>query len=217
LVCITNWFKLQTKKLIMENETQLTERQSLSVIQEMIDVSTRNLKNDGILLFAWGCAITLGLLITFLPDLILLRHRLVVTFNVLNAIIGAGIILFTVYYIYQKRKRVKTYIAVTSRYTWLGMLVVYNLMVMIIKAKTGEVNFELLHPLQMTLIGLALFITGGLYRTRILLISGVVYWIAAYFASRQIMTYQLVIECAASIIAFVLPGYYLYYQSKKHV
>jgi hypothetical protein len=201
----------------MENETPLTEKQSLSVIQEMIDVSSRNLKNDGILLFAWGCAITLGLVMTFLPEITLLRHRLVDIFKVLKTNMSAGIILFTVYYIYQKRERVKTYIAVTSRYTWLGILVVYNLMVMIIKVKTGTVNFELLHPVQMTLIGLALFITGGLYRTRILLLSGVVYWIAAFFASKQILTYQFVIESVASLIAFVLPGYYLYYQSKKHV
>lgn len=201
----------------MENEILFTEKQSLSVIQEMIDVSSRNLKNDGVLLIVWGWAISIGLLFTFLPDLILLRNILVETFKVTKVIIAGGIILFTLYYMYQKRKRVRTYIAVTSRYTWLGIIVVYNLIVMIIKVKTGNVNFELLHPLQMTLIGLALFITGGLYRTHILLISGVVYWIAAFFAASQTMTYQLVIECVAAFIAFILPGHYLYYQSKKYV
>jgi hypothetical protein len=200
----------------MENETPFTEKQSLSVIQEMIDVSTRNLKNDGILLFVWGWALFLQYLLACLPDLILMKHYIMNTFKVLKPILLTVVILFTLYYIYQKRKRVKTYIAITSRYTWLGIIVVFNLMVMILKTK-GEINFDLLHPLQMTLIGLALFITGGLYRTWILLVSGVVYWTAAVFASRQPMMYQQLIESIAALIAFVIPGYYLYYQSKKHV
>ena len=88
---------------------------------------------------------------------------------------------------------------------------------MFIKQKTGNIDFTLLHPIQMSLIGLALFITGGLYRERLLLLGGLVYWIAAYFSLDYRIPIQFIFECVAGFVGFLVPGAWLYYKSRKHV
>jgi hypothetical protein len=203
----------------MENKApiqeQFDESKSLHIMNEMIAVSTKNLKNDGLLLLAWGwvgcCINVMG----FLPDLLLLSKRLIAAFHILIPVLMVGVILFTTYYMYQKRKQVKTYVATATRYTWFSFIVVYNLMVMIIKTKTGTVNFELLHPLQMTLIGMSLFITGGLYRSWMLCVSGVLFWVTALSVASLELEYQRLWETVVVFIAVVVPGHILYHQSLK--
>lgn len=194
---------------------QINEKQSLQVINEMIAVSSKNLKNDGLLLLAWGWVGFFISIMGFLPDIILIPNRLTRAFHILIPVLMVGIILFTAYYMYQKRKQVKTYVAIATRYTWFSCIVVYNLMVMIIKAKTGSVDFDLLHPLQMTLIGMCLFITGGLYRSWMLIVSGVIFWVAAISIVGQRLEYQRLWEAIVILLAFVAPGHILYYQSQK--
>jgi hypothetical protein len=201
----------------MENEDNFNEKKSIILIREMIDVSSRNIKKDGLLILVWGVIIVLGRFMNFFPEVKLISKVLIKTFRVFGVLLGAAGILFTIYWIYRNRKRTKTYIAITARYTWIGILIVYNLIAILIKFKTGKVDFELFHPMQMTLIGLALFITGGLYREKLLLMGGAVYWIAAFFAVKFTLNIQFIFECAAGILGFVIPGAWLYYQSQKHV
>lgn len=203
--------------MIMETEKPLDEKQSLILIREMIDVSSKNIKKDGLLILIWGVVIVINSFTNFFPEIKLISRQLMKAFDVLEVLLGAAAILFTVYYIYQNRKRTKTYIAITARYTWIGIFVVYNLVVIITNVKTGETNFEMLHPIQISLIGLALFITGGLYHEKLLLLGGLIYWIAAYFAVGYVLHIQFIFECIAGFIGFVLPGAWLYYQSRKDV
>ncbi|MDA3927329.1 MAG: hypothetical protein PF541_00090 [Prolixibacteraceae bacterium] len=199
----------------MKTKDQFNEKKSIVLIKEMIDVSSKHIKKDGLLLLVWGCIIVLSTFMNFFPEVKLISRRLMQAFNIMEVLLGAGGILFTIYYIYQNRKRTKTYIGITARYTWIGILVVNNLIIIMIHQKTGEVDFELNHPIQMCLIGLALFITGGLYREKLLLLGGIMYWIAAYFAKDYALHYQLIFECSAAFLGFIIPGYYLYIQSCK--
>jgi hypothetical protein len=201
----------------MNTEESMDEKQSLRLIHYMMEVSARNLQQDGQLILAWGAAIVIGRFLTFFPEVKLLSKQLMFLFDVLSWLIGIAIIVYTIYYVFIYRKGTKSYVAKTAAYTWLGILIVHNLMVMFIKQKTGEVNFELLHPIQMILIGLALFITGGLYRERLFLLGGIVYWLAAYFGLPYRLPAQMIFEAVAALIGFVIPGTWLYYQSQKNV
>lgn len=205
------------KKVVMQTEEFFDEKKSFSIIKEMIEVSSRNLKKDGLFILVWGVAIVIGRFMNFFPEVQLISRRLMQFFDIMGWVLGIGAILFTLYYIFLNRKRTRTYIAITARYTWIGIFVVYNLVVIITNVKTGETNFEMLHPIQVALIGLALFITGGLYHEKLLLVGGIAYWIAAFISVKYRMPVQFIIECIAGFIGFVIPGAWLFYQSKKHV
>lgn len=201
----------------MNTEEPMDEKQSLRLIRNMMEVSSRNLQQDGRLIMAWGVAIVIGRFLSFYPEIKLISKQLMGLFDVLSWLIGIAVIIYTIYYVFFQRKGTKSYVAKTAAYTWLGILIVHNLLIMFIKQKTGEVNFELLHPLQMSLIGLALFITGGLYRERLFLLGGVAYWLAAFLAINYRLPQQMIFESVAALIGFVLPGAWLFYQSRKHV
>lgn len=201
----------------MQTEESFNQKQSISLIKEMLEVSSSNLKKDGVLILIWGVVIVIGRFLNFFPEVKLISKRLMQVFDVIGWLLGIGAIIFTIYYVYINRKRTKTYIAITARYTWIGILVVYNLVVIITNVKTGATNFEMLHPIQIALIGLALFITGGLYREKLLLLGGLVYWLAAFFAVGYRLPIQFIFECIAGFVGFVIPGAWLYYQSQKHV
>lgn len=201
----------------MKNNKSFSENQSIILIREMMEASSKNIKKDGLLIFIWGWIIVLSTFMNFFPEVKLISKALTKTMHLSQIIIGVAGILYTVYHIYRTRKRVKTYIGITARYTWIGIIIVFNLIIIMIKQTTGEINFELNHPIQMTLIGLALFITGGLYREKLLLIGGVIYWIAAYFSKDYALHIQHIFECGAAFLGFVIPGAWLYYQSFRHV
>lgn len=78
-----------------------------------------------------------------------------------------------------------------------------------------EVNFELLHPLQMVLIGFALFVTGGIYRYYLLSACGVIMWVAAAIGANFEINTQFLVRAIADLLCFVIPGILMYYSSKK--
>ena len=201
----------------MQTEEQFNEKQSISFIKGMMEASSKSLQKDGLLIFAWGIAIVFGRFLYFFPEVKLISNRLTWVFHTFSWMLGIGVILFTIYYVFFYRKDVKTYVSRTAIYTWGGILLVDNLIIMFIKQKTGDVNFELLHPIQMSLIGLALFVTSGLYREKLLLLGGLIYWIAAYLSLDYRIPIQFIFECAAGFIGFLIPGAWLYYKSRKHV
>lgn len=201
----------------MQTEEYLTGTKSISIIREMMEVSSKNLQKDGLLIFAWGVAIVFGRFFYFFPEIKLISHQLTFVFHSLSWLLGIGVILFTIYYVFFYKKGVKTYVSQTTIYTWLGILIADNLIIILIKHKTGDVNFELLHPIQMSLIGLALFVTSGLYREKLLLLGGLVYWLAAYLCVDYRIPVQFIFECGAGFIGFLIPGAWLYYKSRKHV
>ena len=217
------WFVSQTslnckqKLNVMQTEEYITGKQSMSIIKEMMEVSSKNLQKDGLLIFAWGVAIVLGRFFYFFPEIKLISHKLTFVLHTLSWMLGIGVILFTIYYVFFYKKGVKTYVSQTAIYTWLGILIVDNLIIMLIKQKTGEVNFTLLHPIQMSLIGLALFVTSGLYREKLLLLGALVYWVAAYLCADYRIPIQFIFESVAGLIGFLIPGAWLYYKSRKHV
>lgn len=73
----------------------------------------------------------------------------------------------------------------------------------------------MLLPLQMVLIGFALFVTGGIYRYYILAVSGVLMWISAIICAGLDANYQYLARGIADFICFVIPGILMYLSAKK--
>jgi hypothetical protein len=87
--------------------------------------------------------------------------------------------------------------------------------VVITKSILKEVDFNLLQPLQMVLIGFALFVTGGIYRYYLLSFSGVLMWIAAAIAVRFDLNFQFLVRGIAEVFCFVVPGFWMISARKK--
>jgi len=191
------------------------EGQSIQVIKEMIQVSQKSFKNDGILFLLWGWL----MFFSYVFDYIL--HNVVITLQMqkitdkLRFAITLIAIAYTLYYVFKKTKKVKTYIGISLRYVWVSLIVCLSLTSMIIHNVMHQINFELLHPIFMMFIAFATVITGGILRYKLVIIGGIVFGLLAYACSYFNLHTQLLFEAVAWLVAFIIPGHILYANRKK--
>jgi len=197
------------------SEESFTDQELLKTLKTSIATSKRILMDDGILLISWGLVFSIGFFYNYYNSVVLVPSRIRDIMNIVQIIAGFGIIAFTIYFIFFRKKGILTYTAISTRFVWIGVIVAHNLNVIITKNFIHEVNFELIHPLQMVLIGFALFVTGGIYRYYILVASGIIMWIAAAIGANYGLTTQFLVRAIADFICFVIPGILMYSEIKK--
>lgn len=220
MVCNANLFIFTniSKSTIMKiqaDQNIFDEKQSLKVIQSTIETSKRVLKDDGILLICWGIALSISNSWHYYESVVLTVWWMRNLMKVAQIVLGIGVIGITVYYIFFRKKKATTFTAISTRYVWIGVIIAHNMIVMITKSILSDVNFVLLQPLQMVLIGFALFVTGGIYRYYILAVSGLIMWGAAVWCAHFELNIQFLIRAIAEVICFIVPGILMYSSRKK--
>jgi hypothetical protein len=186
------------------------ENQSLQVIRQMIQVSQKKLKNDGILFIVWGWTMFYTYLVSYL------QRKLITTFMIRKIldysgyIIGIFTLVFTLYYIIKQHKKVQTYIGISLRYVWISLVVCLVLTNLILFNVLHKANFELQHPIFMVFIAFATVITGGILRFWLIITGGVIFGLLAYVCSYLPLQEQILIEALAWLIAFIVPGHIMY-------
>lgn len=190
--------------------------QVLKTLKTSIATSRKTLMNDGILLLVWGLVLSLGFFWKYYNSMVLVPSRIRDVMSIINIIAAIGISLFTIYFIFFRNKGILTYTAISTRFVWIGVILAHNLNVIVTKNSMNEINFEILHPLQMVLIGFALFVTGGIYRYYLLVASGVIMWIGAVVSANYDLNTQFLIRAISDFICFVIPGILMFSEIKKN-
>ncbi|HEX2934842.1 MAG TPA: hypothetical protein VHO72_05775 [Bacteroidales bacterium] len=210
---------------IKSNDESFTESQSLEVIREMLKVSQKKLKNDGILLIVWGWILFINYAAMFLAWKVVMTYQLSNLLKYSTAgLVVAGVI-FTIYYIYRQRKKVQTYIGVSLRYVWgsvLFCMVLINLILFNVLHKSyfelqhpNRAYFELQHPIFMVIFSFAVVVTGSILRNKLIILGGIVFGLLAYLSSFLALPEQLLLEAIAWLIALIIPGHLLYAKRNK--
>jgi hypothetical protein len=194
---------------------QFDERQSLLVIQEMIQMSQRKIKNDGILLIVWGYAASLPSLIKYLKEILFLPNRVMFVLKFVDPVLPLLALAFTIYYIYNERKKMTTYIGASLRSIWISLFGCMVLTNLILANVTHEVNFTLQHPLFMVLTAFAILVTGVILRYKLIILGGIVFGISAYIASFLILKDQMLLDGIGWFLALAIPGHLMYFKREK--
>ena len=198
-----------------KNSESFDEIQSLQVIREMILLSQKKIKNDGILLIVWGYAASLPSLIEYLEEFFFLPNRVMFLLKFVDRILPLLAFAFTIYYILKERKKVTTYIGASLRYVWISLIGCMILTNLILHNVTNEVNFTLQHPLFMVLTAFAILVTGVILRYKLIILGGIVFGILAYIASFLILHDQLFLDGIGWFLALAIPGHIMYYKREK--
>jgi hypothetical protein len=197
------------------NSDTFDERQSIQVIREMIHISQKKLKNDGILFVLWGWIMFYVNIVGFI------ERKVVLTFQIQRTLDFAGIVLgiltlgFSIYYIIKQLKKVQTYIGISLRYIWISLFVCLVLINLIQFNVLHKINFELQYPIFMVIIAFAIVSTGAILRHKLITMGGVAFGLMALISSYLTLPYQQLIGAIAWIIAFVIPGHILYAKHKS--
>jgi len=191
------------------------ENQSLQVIKEMIQVSQKKLKNDGVLFILWGWIIFYNYISWYMINNIVTTYQIKMGFEYFAKGLVVLAFAFSIYYIFKKNKKVTTYIGISLRYVWISLIVCLSLVNMIIFNTIHEFNAALQHPIFMVFMAFAVVITGGILRYKLIIFGGVVFGLLAYVCSYLSLENQMLIEAIAWLIAFIIPGHYLYAKRKS--
>lgn len=200
---------------MLKESDSFNEDQSLRVIKEMLHVSQKKINEDGILFILWGWLWFIGRLTDYYFWVSLHTNLMKQTKNIAGTVLFLSVLIFTIVYIYRKRKQVTTYIGISLRYIWISLIVGMSLISMILFNVLKKANFELQHPIFMVMIAFAVVATGGILRYKLLIVGGVVFAALAYISSFFAIEQQLLIEAVAWLFAFIIPGHWLYYKRNK--
>ncbi len=194
----------------IHNDLNIDEKQTLKIIKNAITTSKRALMQDGILLILYGAALSIGNYWNYYKSAKLTAWWMRNLMDTLQIIAGIALIVFTIYFLFFRKRKVTSIAAISTRFVWIGVILAHNINVIITKTFLAEVNFTLLQPLQMVLIGFALFVTGGIYRYYLLVAAGVVMWVAAAIGANYVLNIQFIIRSISEIICFIIPGAFMY-------
>jgi len=186
---------------------EFNEKESLLLIQEMIENSKAKLGESSFFFLLWGWLVLLASLIHFI--LLVTGYSnpwlpwpvMMVIGGIASGIKGSRM---------QKEKRVKTYLDTTMSYLWLSFVI--TLFFILFSAGMGKITWEMSNILIIALYGMGSFASGGILKFRPLIIGGMATWVIAiisvFFVSIA-PEYTMLAITLSVIVAYLIPGYML--------
>jgi len=190
-------------------EENFSPKESLQLIQSMIDKTKQNISDKGIYFLIWGWLTFIACTGQFILKHIMdyPKHYYVWWLTIV------GIVL-TIYYASRERKRaqVKTYVGESMRYLWIGMGMAYFVLSLIL-AKMG---YDIMvFPFYIMLYGLGTFISGCIIKFKPLIFGGITALILAVVSTYTTYDYQMLFGAGAILVSYIIPAYILRARGKE--
>ncbi len=130
-------------------ETNFDEKKSLQIIKSAIETSKRTLKDDGFLLILWGFVLSTANFWRYYESIVLTSWWMRDLMKVYMILSGIAVIGITIYFIFFRKKKVRTFTSISVRYVWTGVILADNVLIIITKVILDKIDFTLLQPIQM--------------------------------------------------------------------
>jgi len=189
------------------NEENFDPKQSLLLIESMINRAKDKFAEDGSMYLLWGWVVFVCSLTQFV-----LLHFYKYPYHYIVWFASWIIVIYQVVYIRKKikRRRVRTYTGYILGYVWLTFVIVIFLLAFLIGRLTEGDYYIHISPILLTIYGIPIFLSGIILRFRPLIIGGIGCWILSIAAMLiENYDYQFLLIPLAMIIAWIIPGYLL--------
>jgi len=189
------------------NEENFDPRQSLLLIESMINRAKDKFAEDGSMYLLWGWVVFVCSLTQFV-----LMHFFKYPYHYVVWFASWIIVIYQLVYIRKKikRRRVRTYTGYILGYVWLTFIIVIFLLAFLIGRLTEGDYYIHISPILLTIYGIPIFLSGIILRFRPLVVGGIGCWILSIAAMLiENYDYQFLLIPLAMIIAWIIPGYLL--------
>jgi hypothetical protein len=209
----------------MEEEKQLSEKESLALITMMINKAKDSNHDTGVSAIMWGIIIVICSLVRLAE--IQFGFRMPFDIYLLTIIAVIPQIIMSVNE--SKRRKAVTYDDVYLDYVWLAFGISIGLMILITNGifnawttpvVLGKGFYEFVSPLFLLLYGMPTFITGAACKFRPMLIGGLICWVSCIITIFTPIRIDLLLVAASSVFAWLIPGIILekdYRKAKKEL
>lgn len=189
------------------NEENFDPKESLLLIESMINRAKDKFAEDGSMYLLWGWVVFICSLTQFV-----LMHFFKYPYHYIVWFASWIILIYQFVYIRKKlkRRRVRTYTGYILGYVWLTFVIVIFLLAFLIGRLTEGDYYIHISPILLTIYGIPIFLSGIILRFRPLVIGGIGCWILSIAAMLiENYDYQFLLIPLAMIIAWIIPGYLL--------
>jgi hypothetical protein len=189
------------------NEENFDPKQSLLLIESMINRAKDKFAEDGSMYLLWGWVVFICSLTQFV-----LMHFFKYPYHYIVWFASWIILIYQFVYIRKKlkRRRVRTYTGYILGYVWLTFVIVIFLLAFLIGRLTEGDYYIHISPILLTIYGIPIFLSGIILRFKPLVIGGIGCWILSIAAMLiENYDYQFLLIPLAMIIAWIIPGYLL--------
>ncbi len=193
----------------MQQEKELTQQESLRLINEMIGKAKKSYVTKGIASMVWGVLIVLCSLLTWAQ----LQYKFVLGFDVWLLVFVAVIpqIYFSVKE--KKQKQFTGHDELTMRYLWST----FGICIFILSFYNSKFGGDETTTLYMMLYGIPTFITGGIFKFKPMIFGGLICWALSVLSIFTPLKTDMLFMAACGLFAWLIPGIILWnkYQKQK--
>ena len=193
----------------MAKDQQMTNQQSLEIIQQMIAQAKTNITDSGFGWLLWGTMIFLTCISTYI-FIDIGSENIFLGWNIFGLI---TVILLTYDIIKHKKKQVRTYVDDLLKLVDIGFIIcLFTIIISINVAVSPNSGFGFF----LMIFAFLMLIKGGVVKSNSLMIGAVVNWAGAIaiFINKE-FRYDMLIMAAALLIGYIIPGLQLRSNYKK--
>jgi NAD/NADP transhydrogenase beta subunit len=182
----------------MNDESQLTEQQSLDLIIKMINKAKYDYRGAGIAALMWGTVITFCSLVSYINYYEKWQWAQYVWFLTFIAVIPQIIISVR----QSRKKKYKSY----SEDAMGGIWISFGISIFLLSFFSGLYDVPSVHSLFLILYGIPTFATGFARKFTPMIIGGITCWAFAIISMYIEFPYAMLLTAAAALIAWFIPG-----------
>lgn len=205
MVYIINYF-IFTLNLQIMREQNITELESLAIIQEMIEKTRQHLNDKSTYFFLWGFAVFLCAIAQY----IMLKMLLTNTQRVWLAMPIVAMVHIYMVIKDQKKSVVKTHNDTAIQSLWIALGIGF----IVLTYLSFRISFNIF-PLLILLYGIGTFVTGRIIQFTPLWLGGIACFILSVAITFIDGSEQLLILALAVLLSYIIPGFLLKLQYKN--
>jgi hypothetical protein len=195
----------------MDDKT-LNEKESITLITQMINNAKGRFSENGHLYLLWGWTV----LVCSIAQFVLMKYVKIEQHYFVWFATWLVLIYQVIYLRRQKKKeKVKDYAHDIIGMVWMAFVVLMFLMGFICVRMLQDNAYELIGPAFLSLYGMPTVLSGTILRFRPLVIGGVCCWILALISTFIPAEYRMLLLPVAVIAAWIIPGYLLRSRHQK--
>jgi hypothetical protein len=196
----------------MEQEKNLSEKESLALITQMINKAKNSYYDTGIGSIMWGCVVAIMAIVKWCEYKFNFSLPIDISYLSLAAIIPQIFITLRE----KKERKVKSYDDVAMDYIWLGFGIALFLLIHVnstlynatapLEKHSSFRYYEFISPLFLILYGLPTFITGAMFKFWPMFWGGIFCWVCSVVTVYTHIGIDLLLTAASAIFAWLIPG-----------
>jgi Flp pilus assembly protein TadB len=191
----------------------LPEKNSLTIIEEMINKARNQFSEDGFVYLLWGWVILICSVTHFVLDVFIKFQRPWYVWG-----ITWFVAIYMIYYLRRKERRqiVRTYTQDILKFVWLSFVIMMVISFFILQKFIPEF-WRYNYMFILLCYGMPTFLSGIILQFRPLIFGGILCWALAVFSGFANFHYHPLFVAIAVIGAWIIPGYLLRSRYKREM